>query len=329
MKKKVTSFTAVAMAVAMAGTMLTGCGSSSTEQSVASSSEAASQASSSSAAESTASSEETPAETTEENSKPYAGTKLTWWTKLNSNVSANYENLADTPWAQYVMEQTGIEIEFIHPVSGSESEDFAIMLADGDYPDIIEWTWTTYSGGPGAAIDEGVILNLNDVMANSPNMQAVLAENPEIERMIKTSDGDFYCYPFLRGTESPNATQFSNGLILRKDVLDELGLEMPETIDEWDTVLRAFKEAGFETPFVTRSEWMKQCWAGGFDNWGDFYVDDGVVKNGLIEDSRKELISKLHEWYEDGLISKDWLVADKSSNQYRVWKMTTTRPLKS
>lgn len=308
MRKKLTSLTALAMTIAMAGTLLTGCGS---EGDATSSAPAPAASSTASSAES--SQEQTAPE--EVNTKPYEGTKLTWWTTLNANVSANYANLGETPWAQYVQEQTGIEIEFIHPASGSEKEEFAILLADGDYPDIIEYMWTGYSGGPGAAIEEGVILNLNDVMANSPNMQAVLAENPEIDRMIKTSDGDYYCYPFLRGTESPNATQFSSGFMLRKDVLDELKLEMPETIEDWETVLRAFKDYGFETPFVTRNGWMKECWSGGFDNWGDFYVDNGVVKNGLVEDSRKELISTLHNWYEEGLISKDWLVADKASNQ--------------
>ncbi len=248
--------------------------------------------------------------------KPYAGTKLTWWTKLNANVSATYPNLGDTPWAQYVEEKTGIEIEFIHPTVGSENEEFSIMVASGEYPDIIEHTWTTYSGGPAAAISDGVIINLDDVMKNhAPNFMKLMEVHPDVNRMVKTSGGSYYCFPFLRGLEQPNITQFSGGILLRKDVLDELGLEMPETIEEWDTVLRAFKDYGFEVPFTTRKEWMKDVWSPGFDNWGDFYVEDGVVKNGLIEDSRKEFLAQMNKWYEEGLIDRDWLVADKSSNQ--------------
>lgn len=248
--------------------------------------------------------------------RPYAGTKLTWYTKLNANVSTTYPNLGDTPWAQYVMEKTGIEIEFIHPTVGSEEEEFSILIASGEYPDIIENMWTSYPGGPQAAINDGVIIDLDDVMANNaPNFSKLMADHPDIDKRVKTINGSYYCFPFLRGLESPNITQFSAGMILRKDVLDELGLEMPETIDEWETTLRAFKKAGFEAPFVTRNEWMKDVWSPGFDNWGDFYVEDGTVKNGLIEASRKDFISKMHDWYEEGLIDRDWLVADKASNQ--------------
>ena len=248
--------------------------------------------------------------------RPYAGTKLTWYSKLNANVSTTYPNLGDTPWAQYVMEKTGIEIEFIHPTVGSEEEEFSILIASGEYPDIIENMWTSYPGGPQAAINDGVIIDLDDVMANNaPNFSKLMADHPDIDKRVKTINGSYYCFPFLRGLESPNITQFSAGVILRKDVLDELGLEMPETIDEWETTLRAFKKAGFEAPFVTRNEWMKDVWSPGFDNWGDFYVEDGTVKNGLIEASRKDFISKMHDWYEEGLIDRDWLVADKASNQ--------------
>ncbi len=242
--------------------------------------------------------------------------KLTWWTKLNANVSSTYPNLGDTPWAKYVEEQTGIDLEFIHPTVGSEKEEFAILIASGEYPDIIEHTWTSYAGGPGAAIEDGILINLDELVANNaPNLSAMLAEHPDIDRAIKTSDGHYYCFPFLRGTENPNITQFSSGMVIRKDVLDELGLEMPETIDEWDAVLRAFKENGFDAPFVTRKDWMKDVWSPGFDNWGNFYVEDGTVKHGFIEDSRKELITQLRDWYEEGLINRDWLVDDKSSNQ--------------
>ena len=313
MRKRITMRRAAALGLAAAMLTLTGCGGGGQEAQTTTAGAAEEGTTAGAAAEGT---EAGDAADTAETDKPYAGTKLTWWTKLNANVSSPYPNPGDTPWAQYVQEQTGIEIEFIHPTVGSENEEFAIMVASGEYPDIIEHTWTTYSGGPGAAINDGVIINLDDVMAeNAPNFSKLMEEHPDVDRMVKTSSGSYYCFPFLRGLEQPNVTQFSGGILLRKDVLDELGLEMPETIEEWDTVLRAFKDYGFDVPFTTRKEWMKDVWSPGFDNWGDFYVEDGVVKHGLIEDSRKEFLAQMNKWYEEGLIDRDWLVADKSSNQ--------------
>lgn len=90
---------------------------------------------------------------------------------------------------------------------------------------------------------------------------------------------------------------------------------MPETIDEWEEVLRAAKAAGYSKPFTTRKEWVKDVWSAAYDNWGSFYVDDGVVKNGLIEDSRKDFIQKMADWYAEGLLDNDWMQADKKSTQ--------------
>ena len=146
---------ATAMAVAMTTMSLAGCSSGNKEGTTKA--EETTQAAS---GETTAAVAETTAG--EENDKPYAGTKLTWWVKLNANVSATYPNLGDTPWAKYVQEKTGIEIEFIHPTVGSEKEQFSIMVASGEYPDIIEHQWVSYAGGPGAAIEDGVIISLNE-----------------------------------------------------------------------------------------------------------------------------------------------------------------------
>ncbi len=248
--------------------------------------------------------------------RPYAGTTLTWWLRSNANVEVLYDNLGDTPWAKYVMEKTGIEIRFIQVKPEKEKEEFEKMVRLGSLPDIIEYEWTDYPGGPQKAIDDGVIISLSPLLeSNAPNLSSVLRANPSIAKMIKSSGGNYYCFPFLRGLTEPNITQFSSGFILRQDVLDKLGLERPETIDEWEKVLRAFRNYGFVKPFVTRYKWMIDVWSPGFDNWGDFYVDNGIVHNGLIEDSRYRVLQKLHQWYSEGLIDNDYMSAEKKQNE--------------
>ena len=304
MKKQSTLKRALAlgMSATMVGATLAGCGGSASSTAATSTE--------------TASSAATEAETTTDSDKPFAGTTLTWYTTLNGNVSDNYANLGDTPWAKYVQERTGITIEFQHPTQGSEAEEFAVMLASGEYPDIIEYTWTTYSGGAGAAINDGVIISLDDYMADATNLSKVMQEHPEIGKMIKSSGGNYYCFPCLRGLESPNKTEFSSGFLYRADALADLGFDqVPETIDEWEEVLRAAKAAGYSKPFTTRKEWVKDVWSAAYDNWGSFYVDDGVVKNGLMEDSRKDFIQKMADWYAEGLLDNDWMQADKKSTQ--------------
>ena len=57
------------------------------------------------------------------------------------------------------------------------------MVADGNLPDIIEYGWVGYPGGPEKAISDGVIIALNDVIDQyCPNLKKYLSENPDIDR---------------------------------------------------------------------------------------------------------------------------------------------------
>ena len=253
-------------------------------------------------------------------SKPYEGVKLTYWVKLHENLdAAKVTNMAETRWYEAVKDATGIEIEFIHPAAGQDGTEFNLLTAVPDeMPDIVEYSWTAYPGGASAAIDDEVIISLNDVIASgkAPNLKAILDNEVDIDKAVKTADGDYYVFPFLRGTTyEDNNCLFTSGFYMRGDILKELGLDVPETIDEWDTVLHAVKAAHPDMiPFITRTEWMNQIFTPGYDNFWDYYVEDGVVKNGITEDSHYEYLKKMAEWYADGLIDPDYLTHTKAGD---------------
>lgn len=248
--------------------------------------------------------------------KPYEGTKLTWWLELNSNLTV--DNLALTRWYEAVHEATGVEIEFMHPAVGNAAAEFGTLTASAEMPDIIEYGWTKYNGGASAAIADGIIISLNDAMKDgkTPNLSQVLDENDEINRSVRTAEGLYYCFPCLRGTTYvDNNCLFTSGFYMRGDILKELELDIPETISEWDTVLRAVKAAYPEMiPFGTRTEWMNQIFCPGYDNFWDYYVEDGEVKNGLVEDSHYEYLQTMTAWYADGLIDPDYLTHTKAGD---------------
>ena len=213
------------MAIAMAAVSAAGCsgpgGSTTTETTKAATSETTA-----------AAGETAPAAPAEFSYPMAAGEKLQYWCELTTTVSANFSNLGDTPFGQGWQKNTGAEIEFLHPPTGQMKEQFSLILADGNLPDLMEYNWTVdYPGGPEKAIKDGVIIPLNDVFAQyCPNITQYLAENPEIDRMIKTDEGHYYVFPFIRGDENLMNTI---GLMVRQDWLEELNMEVPTTMDEW------------------------------------------------------------------------------------------------
>lgn len=237
------------------------------------------------------------------------GGTLSYWTELNVNVAANYSSLNDTEFGKKLQENTGITVEFQHPAVGQVAEQFNLLLSNRTLPDIIEYSWLTYAGGPQKAIEDGVIIPLNDVIDQyCPNLKAYLAEHPDVDKMIKTDDGTYYCFPFVRGGEK---LKTSTGLMVRGDWLEELNLEVPATIDEWHDVLTAFKEKkGAAAPFTYLYSSVgltdNNPFAYAFGTPRNFYIgDDGKVHYGAIEDNYKKYLETMNQWTKEGLIDPD------------------------
>ncbi len=234
---------------------------------------------------------------------------LTYWCELNNNVSANFASLGDTPFGQQWQEETGVTIEFQHPPANQGSEQFSLLLADGDLPDMMEYAWMSFSGGPEKAIQDGVIYELTDIInAYCPNLKAYLEENPDIDKMVKTDEGHYYCFPFIRGDERLCNTI---GLLLRQDWLEELNMEVPTTIDEWHDVLVAFRdEMGAESPFsweyTMGSLTDANPFAYAYGTCRGFYLgEDGTVHYGPAEEGFKQYLELFNQWYAEKLLDQD------------------------
>lgn len=243
--------------------------------------------------------------------------KLTYWLGLDSNVSQTSGNLGDTPFAKKLMENTGCEIEFIHPAVGQESEKFNLLFAKNKLPDIIQYAWTiSYQGGPEKALEDGIIQEY-DLEKDAPNLAAYIKAHPELEKDIKTDSGKYYGFPFIRGDAS---LLTSAGPILRKDWLDDLGLEVPETIDEWTQVLHAFKEQkGATVPLSMNTGGIGWgTFIGAYGTYDGLYLQDGKVVYGPGEDSYKDFLVQMNEWYKEGLLDPNYVNLDSATVQSNI-----------
>lgn len=234
--------------------------------------------------------------------------KVTYWVQLVSAVSQTLSSLNETPYAKELEKRTGIDVEYIHPPLGQEQEKFNLLIASNNMPDIIFWNWNShYTGGPGKAIREKRIIPLNNYEKSAPNFFNYIKSDKEIEKMSKTDSGDYYGFTSIKSDKTLTVT---DGLILRKDWLDDLGLSVPETIEEWDVVLKAFKDKkGATAPISTRS-WGLPPFASAYDIKDTYYQENGKVKYGPLEPNYKDYLAKLNQWYNEGLIDKDIATID-------------------
>ncbi len=232
---------------------------------------------------------------------------LKYWMPLHANVQLVAKNFGDTEFAKELAKRTGVKAQFLHPATGNSAalESFNLMMASGDLPDLIEYRWFDIPGGPNSAIENGYIFKLNPIMDKyAPNLKAYLKKNPQYNKMVKTDEGSYYVFPFIRGDESLISTA---GPIVRQDWLDELGLKSPETLDEWYNVLKTFRDKkGAPTPLSVLQTELNGAFQGGADSFDGFYVDKGKVRYGSIEPARKQYFEIMNKWYKEGLLDKNF-----------------------
>ena len=226
---------------------------------------------------------------------------LTWWCE---NKYTHVKNTGDSSVYSALMEETGVDVRFIHPPKGEHRERFLTLLTGGTLPDIITHDFINdYPGGVEKALDDGVIIALNDLITNScPYLEQYLEENPDIKEMISTKDGRIFCFPSVQ-TERGIRTYL--GPYIRKDYLDALELDAPTTVDEWYAVMTAFKEKLGITPlsFYGGKIFDTDFLIGAYGVSWNFYIEDGTVKFGPLEDGFSDFILELKKWFDSGLIS--------------------------
>lgn len=209
----------------------------------------------------------------------------------------NAVEATDSVYMQVWMEKTGIKVQ---AVSASDEQ----LATNPVKPDIIKVfdTGSTMGSDVYTLITYGDIIPLNDLFAAGygENYRAWLEKIPGADKMVKNDEGVYPAFYMLREADSPKS--FS-GMMIRQDWLDELGLDMPKTLADWDTVLRAFKEKKGAT--------LSGMWGGlqgleyAFVVTDGFFHDGDTVKFGPMEENYKLFLEQFHTWYADGILDPD------------------------
>lgn len=235
-----------------------------------------------------------------------------------------YDDNEHPAWAKDIYihkvmrDKTGVSLTDIGGAAGSTtmSEQFLLMLASGELPDIINAPWNAYTGGAAAAIEEGYIVDMMEYKECIPNLLKYLDENPEIAAQVLTPDGKLGFAPFIKAIPIPEM-----GLVIRKDWLDELNMEAPTTMDEMHDVLVAFQEKyNCKSPLTFEARWLFQQGSANplSSPWNTTYQEyilDGKVQFGPLTEEYREFIATLAQWYKEGLLDPDFASVDKSTVQ--------------
>lgn len=168
-------------------------------------------------------------------------------------------------------EDTGVEFDWQSIPGEGAQEKINLMLASGeDLPDAF---WNFGDGKSGNIVvqyaDQDVFLPteclINDYM---PNLKKILDDNPNYRAEFTAPNGHTYGFPYIE--EMYGLVLTGGPLLINKTWLDQVGKEVPTTVDEWVDCLKAFRDGGDLNGNGEADEIPMATWFGATDSFGSY-----------------------------------------------------------
>lgn len=235
-------------------------------------------------------------------------TKITWLANLMT------PNPPTNTVLDKIKEATNTDIEFSWYPDASKEERLNTALASDSLADIVTLTILENSSVRGA-LKSGMFWEVSPYLDEFPNLAAI----PQDMRTSASIEGKLYGIPFMKDVAR-------NGVILRKDWLDKLGLPVPKTTDDLFNVAKAFTEQDPDgngqkdtTGFMDRSDLV----FGAFKTLGAYFgtpsswsvSEDGKVAPEFESEGYVKAMDYMKKLYYNGYINKDFAVTAKKDQQ--------------
>lgn len=227
----------------------------------------------------------------------------------------------DMPTIKVIEERTNVRFKWETVPWDGVSETFNIMMASpNNMPDLIIHRNTEMI----PYVERGAFAPLNSLIDEyTPNLQAIFEEMPDVKKASIFSDGEMYLFPQIASI--PNELTY----MIRKDWLEELNLDAPETLDDWVTVMKAFRDNDMNKNGI--QDEIPYTFTGGFEGVNlfeafgidcglnhNFFMEDGAIKYGPADPRMKEYLEFASMLYKEKLIDPEYLTMDTKLWESRI-----------
>lgn len=224
----------------------------------------------------------------------------------------------DDPHVQQVLEATGVQYELMSTPAGADPAEYLnLMFASEEYPDIFR----PIGGFDQTLISQGAALPLDELLPKyAPNVWKNIPKEAWDVVRSATPDGKIYYVPKVYLVPERAA-------LIRQDWVDAVGMDMPETVEEYKELLRAFRDDDpngngkqDELPTSGREfgKWMDHLFAiygvamwEGVPEWDTY---EGEIQYAGVSKNMKAAISFIRDLYEEKLLDNETFL-----NKGEVW----------
>ena len=208
--------------------------------------------------------------------------KLSIWKPTHTTIGTRIEDWSGADYFKWYQEQTGVDIEWITPVGGTEKDNLAMLISSGEYPDIFSGAGAYYNTGAYGLMKDKVVINVADYLDKVPNFKAQLEMSKLRQKESYSDNKELSSFNTFSVNDQPTSTWY--GILMRKDYLEKVEMDVPETYDEWYDVLVAFRDKlGLTKPYALNYDGFPKLNAFigglgfGYSANKPFYQIDGTV----------------------------------------------------
>lgn len=235
--------------------------------------------------------------------------ELSYWMPFKS-PHESVQAFGDFPVLATAQELTGVTVNFTSENLMTAEEKFNLMVASGDYCDIIGGTLEYYSGNYEEAQADGIAIDISGLIEEfAPDYYTMLIADPDNYKVTIDDEGTMIAIYSIKDQYFP----VMGGTVIRQDWLDNLGLEAPKTLEDLDLFLRACKDtygAGYSIMlnYSNYENLLSPSFGiGGGDCVDGLYQVDGEVRYTYVQPEYREYLEMALAWYQDGIISNDFM----------------------
>ena len=196
------------------------------------------------------------------------------------------------------------------------TDTFNLVIASGDYPDVISNFYKYYTNGIQDGIEQEIIIDMDEpIREYMPNYMNIVNSDPEITRQASTDDGKIWGVQLI---SNPVQDSF-NGPIARADLMEKYGIDKLTTLDDWENYLTQcvqneaecargallLMNTGFMSNYTTPSFTISSAFDSGTVDT-PWIVIDGQVIYSPVTDGYKDYLKRMNDWYEKGLVYRDF-----------------------
>lgn len=195
---------------------------------------------------------------------------------------------------------TDVDIQIVDMPGSGYADALGVMLLSGDIPDIIY-----FQGGDQKMAEQGILEDLNPWIEKSEHIKDALWPH-NVDRLAH--------YPYLLYIYPPRAPQ----PVMRSDWLEELGMEPPTTVEEYEALFQAIHDADLDgdgttgntlglTGYGTTAE-LDSVFNQAFGVTGTWMKNaDGQWVNSRVTDAEKAKIEFYARLADKGLYDKEFV----------------------